>query len=112
MFLHWIVDGARIGIQLIERNIVSQCREGREVGLDRKTISHRRGCGVHLVHRWQAKHQLDGPEDRGLVVLSADDGSAFGVRTDAVGRGAIAAHMIPAILRIRADASNFFTLGS
>ena len=50
--------------------------KGGEIGDVGETVVERRGCGVHLVHRWQAEHQLQGAQQAGVVVLGAHDRAA------------------------------------
>ena len=78
----------------------SNVGEIRRVG---EAVKHRRGRGVHLVHRRQAEHQFHRAQQAGVIVLRADDGVALGLGAGDIGRGAIAADVIPAILRIVLD---------
>ena len=70
-----------LGVHLVDRNIIRQGRIGRKIRLAGETIAHRRGGRVHLVHGRQPQNEFDCAQDARLVVLSADDFAAFGVRT-------------------------------
>ena len=85
---------------MVQWNVIGQRGEGSEVRRVGEAIEHRGGRGIHLIHRRQAKHEFNGPQQAGLVILRADDLAAFGVRADDVGRVAVGAHVVPSVLRV------------
>ena len=96
-------DLLRVRIHLVERHVVREGGEGREVRLVGEAVEHRSGARIELVHRRQAEDQLHRPQQARLVVLRAHHFAALRVRADHVTRRAITAHMIPAGLRIVFD---------
>ncbi|MDH5386751.1 MAG: hypothetical protein OEY18_18775, partial [Candidatus Aminicenantes bacterium] len=59
-----------------------------------------------MVHRRQTEDLLDRTKDAGRVVLSADASSPLRIGTDAIGCGAVAAHMVESVLWVVFDAED------
>jgi len=95
-----------IRIHLVEWYLIGHGLEWREIRRGREAVEHRRGRGVELVHRGEAEDLFDGAEEACRVVLGADNSAALGVGADAVGRGAVPAHVVESVLRIVLDAED------
>ena len=92
-----------IRIHLVERNLIGNGLERREIRGGGETVEHWNGRGIELIHRREAEDLLDSAEEACRVVLSADYSTSPGVWADAIGSGAIAAHMVESVLRIVLD---------
>lgn len=88
---------------MVQRNVIGDGIERSEVGLVGEAIKHGCGRGVQLVHRWNAKYELDSSQQAGLVVLGVNDGVSFGIGTGDIGGSAVAADVVPTILRVVFD---------
>ncbi len=102
-----IGDFFRIGVHLVEWNVVRYRIKGSKIRARSKTVGHRCSGSVELVHRRQTQHQLHRAQQAGLIVLGAYHGPATGVRAGDIRGGAIAADVVPGlpgetVLRARA----------
>src|SRR5205807_379220 len=57
----------RLGIHAVERDVIGDGVEWREIGGVGETIEHRRGGGIELVHGQESQDQLDGAQQAGLI---------------------------------------------
>ena len=93
-------------IHFVQRHIVRYGVERGDVRQIGEAIKHRCRRRVHLVHRRQTQNQFNRAEQTRLVVLRVDDRAAFRERADDISRRAIAADVVPTVLRIVLDGEN------
>ena len=101
-----IVNRLRCRIHLIERHSDRYRLERCQIRLVDKTVKHRRGTRIKLVHRLHSQDLLDGPQHTGRVVIGADRRAPLRVGTRNVGCRSVSRNVIPARLRVILDSKD------